>query len=43
VNWTKLIQPEYRLMLPGERLVVAPGVRITIRLPNMMDVVIATA
>jgi hypothetical protein len=43
VNWTKLIHPERRLMLPGERLVVVPGVAITIRLPNMMEVVIAAA
>jgi hypothetical protein len=43
VNWTQLIQPECRLMLPGERLVVVPGVVIKIRLPNMMDVVIAAA
>jgi hypothetical protein len=43
VNWTQLIQPERRLLLPGERLVIAPGVVIKIRLPNMMDVVIAAA
>ena len=43
VNWTQLIQPERRLMLPGERLVVVPGVAIKISLPNMMEVVIAAA
>ena len=43
VNWTQLIQPERRMMPSGERLVIAPGVVIKIRLPNMMDVVIAAA
>ena len=43
MNWTQLIQPERRLMLPGERLVVVPGVAIRISLPNMMEVVIAAA
>lgn len=41
MNWTQLIQPERRLMLPGERLVVVPGIAIKIGLPNLMEVVIA--
>jgi hypothetical protein len=43
LNWTQLIQPERRMMLPGEHIVVAPGTVIKIMLPNLMEVMISAA